>query len=344
MDVTVACLPGAGVGAAAETAGAHVERVALGTVALAPDRVAAVLRAHHAAIVHGTGYYTNILARLGGMHVRGCRVVNAIHTEPAAPHTYSAGPKARAAQSARTLVEAWTRSRADMAIADSRALADAVVATGADPGRVTVIHNSVDPFSLRAEATAGERPAAPKGGPLVGTLGRLEPVKGLDVLLDAVPLVAEAVPGARFLLAGGGPEREALAARVASDPVLSERVTLLGFVPSAPAFLGMLDCYCLPSRSEGFNTTILEAMALDVPVVATDVGGTREAVFDGETGRLVPSADPAALSAALIGLLADEASRLRMAEAGRALVEAEFTVARMVERTLEVDARLLERR
>jgi hypothetical protein len=135
----------------------------------------------------------------------------------------------------------------------------------------------------------------------VGTLGRLEPVKGLDVLLDAVPLVAEAVPGARFLLAGGGPEREALAARVASDPVLSERVTLLGFVPSAPAFLGMLDCYCLPSRSEGFNTTILEAMALGVPVVATDVGGTREAVRDGETGRLVPSGDPAALAVALIG-------------------------------------------
>jgi glycosyltransferase involved in cell wall biosynthesis len=215
---------------------------------------------------------------------------------------------------------------------------------GVKPGKVFVVHNSVDPDRLAEEAAHAARPDLPEASVLVGTLGRLEPVKGLDVLFDAVPLVAGQHPDARFVIAGEGPESENLQMRVATDPVLSKRVEMLGFVPNAPALLDALDVYCLPSRSEGFNTTILEAMALGVPVVATDVGGTREAVEDGVTGRLVPPGDAEALAKALGDLLGDAVLRERLADEARLRVEAQFTVSTMVAKTLAIYERLLAER
>ncbi|HEY3316911.1 MAG TPA: glycosyltransferase family 4 protein [Coriobacteriia bacterium] len=343
MEVTVVAMPASGTAAAAREAGARVveDELTRGVPFGAASRLGRYLRDANAGIVHGTGFYANLLARRAG-HRAGALVVDGVHCEPASTLAFDRSAGARASQAARSLADAATRGRADAVICDSRALADAVIAAGTPAGIVTVIHNGIDPGALAAAASEAASAAEREGGTLtVGTLGRVEPVKGLGFLLDAARLVAAVHPEARFLVAGEGPERDVLEARVASDEAIAGRVRFLGFVPDGPAFLASLDVYCLASLSEGFNTTVLEAMALGVPVVATDVGGTREAVIDGKTGRLVAPGDPAALASAVSHLLGDGAERERLSAEARALVEREFTVARMVERTLGVYRRLL---
>ena len=127
-----------------------------------------------------------------------------------------------------------------------------------------------------------------------------------------------------------GPERNALEARA------GENVAFLGFVEDVPALLRQVAIVVVPSRSEGLGLSALEAMAADRPVVASSVGGLREVVVHGETGLLVPPEDPDALADALKSLLDDPARILKMGEAGRARVQAEFDVEAMREKTRAV--------
>src|SRR5262249_28267990 len=120
--------------------------------------------------------------------------------------------------------------------------------------------------------------------------------------------------------------------RLAADLGLTEHVTFLGPVSDVPALLARAALFVLPSRTEGISLTLLEAMARGLPVVATRVGGNPEGVADGETGLLVPPADPASLSAAVLSLLRDPQRGRCMGQAGRRRAERHFEVGRMVAR------------
>ena len=117
---------------------------------------------------------------------------------------------------------------------------------------------------------------------------------------------------------------------LAADLGVAERVTFLGEVRDIPALLGRARMFVQPSLSEGIPLTVLEAMARGLPVVATRVGGLPEVVVDGETGLLVPAADPPALAQAVLSLWRDPDAAGRMGEAGRKRVERVFDVRRMV--------------
>jgi glycosyltransferase involved in cell wall biosynthesis len=179
-------------------------------------------------------------------------------------------------------------------------------------------------------------PAAARGdAPTVGAVTVLRRQKRLDVLLAAAPRILDA--GARVVIAGDGPERDAL--QRLADP----RVVFEPWSGSAAAHLRELDVYVLPSSWEAFPIGVLEALACGVPQVATDVGGTREAVTP-ETGILIPPRDPDALADAVIELLRDSDRRARMAAASRERHAAHFTVDRMVAGTAAVYDAVLSRR
>jgi glycosyltransferase involved in cell wall biosynthesis len=175
-------------------------------------------------------------------------------------------------------------------------------------------------------------PAAETAGQDVLFLANLEVRKGIHVVLDAFERVAPRLPAARLLIAGQGPELEAVRRRVATTPAL-DRVELLGHVPRE-AVRGVMqrsDLYCLPSFDEPFGMTALEAMACGKPVVATAAGGLAHLVPD-EGGRKVPPRDPAALADALHELLVDTDRRRAMGRHNRELVERRYTWARVVDR------------
>jgi glycosyltransferase involved in cell wall biosynthesis len=221
----------------------------------------------------------------------------------------------------------------DHYVAVSRDLLDEGVAAGIyDADKVTVIPNGLQLGHVPSTFDAGAKRrelGIPDGCPVIGTVTRLEPQKANDRLLRAVALIAPDVPELVVIIAGDGPQRaqlEALAARLR----LGRQVRFLGWRTDAVELLGVFDVFCMTSRWEGCPMVLLEAMAMRRPVVATDIGGVREIVRDGETGLLVPSDDAGAMAAALKRLLADDDERRNMGEAARLRVERNFNAEDML--------------
>jgi len=214
-------------------------------------------------------------------------------------------------------------------------LADWLVDTvGIAPRKVQVLMNGVDVerFAPGAVDRRALLPQVPDGAVVVGTVGRLDPVKGHAVLVDAVArLTAHGEVPMQLVIVGEGPERAALQQRIDAAG-LGETVHLLGEREDVPAVLQTCDVFCLPSFAEGISNTLLEAMATGLPVVATAVGGNRELVVDGEVGCLVPAHDPAALAAALQPLVSDVGMRQRWGAAARRRACEQFSLEAMVRR------------
>lgn len=190
--------------------------------------------------------------------------------------------------------------------------------------QVEVWRNPVDlsafqPPSVEERAASREALRLPLDVPLVVAVARLDPVKGVDLLVEAWPSVIDKVPSALLLVVGEGIQRDELTSRV-SALGLVDSVQFLGYRSDIPDILHAADVLALPSRSEGLPLAALEALASGIPVVGHAVGGVPELIVDGDNGRLVPP-DPDALAAALTEVLSDAALRERLARRARPSVE-----------------------
>ncbi|HEX6290516.1 MAG TPA: glycosyltransferase [Herpetosiphonaceae bacterium] len=186
------------------------------------------------------------------------------------------------------------------------------------------------------------RPAPePPGGYNIGTLRHLEMNYGIDVLIEAVPLMLRAVSQVQVQIGGAGSMQPMLERRIA-ELGIAERVRLCGRIPhqNVPALLRSLSLFVMPSRAESFGVAALEAQACGLPVVASNVGGLPEVVRDGETGLLVPPERPAALAAASIDLLRDPERRAAMGRAGREWVSQRYDWQQNVSQMLEMYAQI----
>ena len=192
--------------------------------------------------------------------------------------------------------------------------------------KVTVIPNGLQADHLPAMFdSAAKRKALgiPEDSPVIGTITRLEPQKANEVFVRAVAHIIRRVPKLVTLIAGDGPQRKELEDLVAHLG-LTGHVRFLGWRGDAVELLGALDIFCMSSRWEGCPMVLLEAMAMERPVVATDIGGVREIVVNAETGLLVKPEDPEALAEAVLRLLDANAERGKMGAAGRRRVEQHF--------------------
>ena len=197
----------------------------------------------------------------------------------------------------------------------------ATVHSGIDLARFRSVQ--VDPAVKRKEL------GLPPDGVIVGTVGRLVPIKGLEWLLKAVPQVLAQFPQACFVIIGDGPLLGELR-QMTSKLGISLRVVFLGAREDVPECLAALDLFVLPSLNEGMGRVLLEAMAVGCPVVATRVGGIPDIVADGTTGLLVPPRDERALAEAILTLLRDRSRRAAYGEAARRHVDGRFDVETMV--------------
>jgi glycosyltransferase involved in cell wall biosynthesis len=168
---------------------------------------------------------------------------------------------------------------------------------------------------------ARSRLGVPADAFVVAGVGRLVAVKGFDLLVAALPALSAAVPSARLVLVGDGPERAALGAQAAVLGV-GDRISLTGPTSDIAACLAAADVLAAPSRNEGMGRALVEAMALGLPVIGAEVGGIPAVIADGETGCLVPPGDAAALAAALVELGRDAALRAKLGGAAAARAEA----------------------
>jgi glycosyltransferase involved in cell wall biosynthesis len=197
--------------------------------------------------------------------------------------------------------------------------------------KMDVVHNAIDPGPFGARPDPDLRRELADDRPLVLTVARLDPQKGHRHLLVA----ATEVPDAMFVLAGDGPERQALE-ELAERLDVADRVRFLGERSDVADLLAACDVFVLPSLYEGLPISLLEAMAAERPTIATAIGGVDEVVRDGESGLLVPPAQPGAMASALRRLLADAELRARLAAAGHSLVTTQFSAPAMVQRVTEL--------
>lgn len=221
----------------------------------------------------------------------------------------------------------------DRRIAVSQTVADSHLGRGG--GRLDVIANGIVP---KAAARTREDTRAALGlranEPVILNVARLAPQKGHDALLRAIPDVLHALPDARFLLVGSGPQEETVRRSIA-ELELTESVMALGSRPDVPDLLAAADLFVLPSKFEGLPLVVLEAMASSLPVVATAIGGSVEAL-GAEHPLLVPSGDAEALAHKIIGALVDPGSARTAAEAARDRFAAKFTGERMARETAAI--------
>ncbi|MCX7806343.1 MAG: glycosyltransferase family 4 protein, partial [Planctomycetota bacterium] len=173
------------------------------------------------------------------------------------------------------------------------------------------------------------------GDPVVAAVGSLTKRKAFEYFIEAARILADSDVKAGFLLAGEGPEERRLR-RLASRLGLDRCLTFYTHPIDSAAVLAEADVVVHPSLQEGSGIGVLEALAAGVPVVAAGVGGVYDVLKDGETGYIVPAGDARAIAEKVGVLLRDGQLRARMGEAGRALVERDFTVNRMAADTVEV--------
>lgn len=348
FDVAVAAAPG----------GSHdgeLERLGVPLIAMPWDRAGSL-----GGMLRGLGASRRLLARGGydvvvthssvaGAVVRAAGL--GLGRRPALVHVvhgWASGARVSPARrAAYRLVERALAPGTDAVIAcSSRVAADGVDQGLALPERISVSRYAIDlpRFDSRLEPDSAAARAAlglPAGRPLALFVGRLHPQKGLPFLLQAWHRVVAARPDAQLALCGDGPDRAEVEGLAAALPAGS--VALLGWRPDAVRLLRAADLLVLPSLWEGLPLTVLEAMAAGLPVVATAVDGTPEAVGHGETGLLVPPSDPPALAEAVLATFADPQRAAAMGRAGRRRIESSFSGARLALEHGAIYARLAGR-
>jgi glycosyltransferase involved in cell wall biosynthesis len=340
MNVVVAGPAGAVNRSAIEAAGIRYETLPIvGDMTRARNdipttaRILRLLRQGKFDLVHCHGMKAAFLARLVAPLTR----TPVVYTPNSLTYRHQLGrsrPGARSRYLKTLLMERvlGRLTRAIVAVSEEERLA--VVGDGLVSGdRVRVIFNGA---SVDLGVAADEELLAFRGeGPLLGMVAGLRDQKGLPTLLEALELLAARGEAVRFVIVGNGPLDGWVRERVGSGP-LAGCTLVVGFGGRVEPYLRALDVFVLASYWEGLPIAVIEAMAAGLPVVASAVGGTPEAVVDGQTGFLVPVEDAGVLADRLSEVAGDRGLRERMGRAGRERALELFSVDRMVNATAEL--------
>ena len=248
-------------------------------------------------------------------------------------------------------LEGWAVRRADAVAVICDGLRRDLVARGVSPGKILVSPNGVDLTLFGTPAVRDAGLAAELGlddAEVIGFIGSFYPYEGLDDLIAAMPALVAARPRAAVLLVGGGPAEAELRAQAAASPV-ADRIRFVGRVPHdvVERYYGLVDILAYPRKRMRLTDLVtplkpLEAMAQGKLVAASDVGGHRELIRDGDTGTLFAPGDPGAIAGALAGMLADRSGWDARRARARAFVEAERNWASNIGRYEAVYQRLVK--
>jgi glycosyltransferase involved in cell wall biosynthesis len=275
---------------------------------------------------YGGGELVQLAARLSGARA----VVRTEHVPPQPPIT----------RKGKLLVHLRDRFLARVICVSEQNRQEHLKALGRDEQQVTVVHNGVD-LERFSPSVSGAGVAQEFGfaadAPIVGTIARLvERRKGLNYFLDMAAQVRLVSPRTRFLLVGDGELRPELEAQAAALDLGSDVLVFTGARSDVPRLYAAMSVFVMPSLYEGCQYSLLEAMAMARPIVSTAAGVAPVVIKDHQTGLMVPFEDAAAMSAAVVELLEDAALAGRLAQAGRELIAARFSLDAMVDELVSV--------
>ncbi len=297
------------------------------------------MRAERFAIVHTQ---TSKAGFIGRCAARLARVPVVIHTaQPFSFHPYLSPWVLHLY----VTLERWAAGWTDLIMVPTEAVrTEGLRYRIAPTNKFVTISNGIDLNRFSSERVNGATTRSQWGihpdEPVVGTVTRLVPDKGLECFLAAAARVVERHPRTRFLIVGGGPLQPALEQR-AGDLGIANQVIFTGVRSDVPEHLAAMDLFVLPTLREGFGVVFAEAMAMGKVVVGSNIGAVSEVVADGESGLLLPPDDVDGFAKATVSLLDDEPRRRAMGVAGRRRVEQYFDERKKFQRTETEYRRLL---
>lgn len=282
-----------------------------------------IVRRHDINLIHGHDYKSDFFAYFVSRFMKkpDLAVISTAHA------WVMLGPRGRFYR----WMDLLLMKRFDRLIAVSESTKEEMIRAGVPDDLITMIHNGID---TRVWNPDGFHPTAfrrevgvPDDCLVIGYVGRIMPEKDLHTWLRAAAIVHKRIPEARFLIVGEGREGTTLEELTAltTQLGLSGRVLFPGYRRHLQPVYAALDLFVLSSRREGLPNSLLEAMAMSLPVVTTDVAGAKELVVHEETGLVVPQGRPRELAGAMLQILSDDSVRVRMREAGRQRVEKNFS-------------------
>ncbi len=296
-------------------------------------KLAWILRKEGASLLHTHTANSHLYGRPAAWITPGCKLVSTEHAFITDVYKKSAGLIVA------SVLDRYMARHIDRHIAVSEAMKRALVKSGLAADNIVVIPNGIDPNEYCPEAhhmsEAKKELGVPHDAIVIGTMGRLTKVKNHELLIRCAKKLLEHRLRAHVVIAGDGPRLGHLKA-FSTRAGVGEFVHFLGWRTDLPRVLAAMDIFALSSYSEVAPFSVLQAMAMEKPVVATAVGGIPEIVEDGVTGYLVPSDATEAFADALIQLINNQALRAHMGAMGRRRVTQCFSEQAMLERTAQV--------
>lgn len=294
------------------------------------------IRKEEIELIHTHDFYTNIFGMAGAMLAGAKRVASKRETQSKTPK--------------QLFVEKQAFRAAHRIVVNSDAIREFLVEAGVSGTKIVTIYNGLDPRCSFERPKGGRTEAlaalalnvAPESKLVTIVANMRSDVKNHELFLRSVKRVGADNEDAIFLIVGEG-ELQPRYEKMASELGVAEKCRFLGPRSDVGALLAVSDVGVLCSRSEGFSNAILEYMAAGLPVVATDVGGAREAVKDGETGFVVPSNDEAALASAISSLLNESDLAVEMGSAGRKAAMERFSDTAQLKAVTSLYNELLDR-
>ena len=298
-------------------------------------RFGAFLRERNISVVHTDGFYTNVFGIMGAALAR-------------VPARVGFRGETIGRTPAQSFIERLVFRWASVVHANSEAVKRFLIDNGVPAERIAVVYNGLDmarvqppPDLRRAEALKMFGLPADENRRLVTIVANMKhDIKDYPMFLRSARRVREAVPGAMFALAGEGEMMKQLRS-LARELGIERDAFFIGRCDRIAELLFASDVCVLSSKAEGFSNSILEYMGAARPVVATDVGGAREAIVDGETGYLVSSGDDETMASRISHLLCEQQKAKEMGERGRLTVQRKFSSQVQLERTEELYKKLL---
>ena len=286
--------------------GGRLDRASVG-------RLRAQLQAGRFDVLHSHGYKANLYGWLAARHQRAVNVATC--------HNW---PNRQGLLAVYAAIDRLVLRRFPRVVAVSEGVLELLGHFGIHPPQSVFIANGIDTARFDGQQGHLRQELGLDSGPVIGTITRLVPGKGVEVLIDAFPAVLAAHPGATLLIVGAGPLEAELKAQ-AEKSSAAARIRFTGARSDMPAVYSALDVFVLASFDEGMPMTVLEAMSSGRAVIATEVGAIPRLIQNPANGRLIPPRQTEAVSQALLETLADPARRLARGRAARETILRDFS-------------------
>lgn len=287
-----------------------------------------IIRSIKPDIIHCHGFKAGIIARLAGWLV-GCPSVYTVHN-------FVLHNRGRWSSQLIKMWERFMAGKTSTIITVSQSLKNYMInEMGLNHGKIHVIYNSRPSYKLGDRAKTRELYKIEEKEIVIGTVARLIQSKGIDLFLNAIPQILELYPKTRVMIVGSGPDEGRLH-EIADNLMIADRVIFTGQVHNINDYYAALDIFILPTLSEGLGISVLEAMSLGLPVIASNTGGIPELITHKKNGYLIEPGNSENITSALIYYLQHPQQVARLGQQARIDVQSKFSIEEMIHQTMAV--------